>query len=505
MAEAEAATAPPGHGLGGLFKNSAVYLLGNLASRIVGFLAIPIYARFLSPSQYGIIELIELSTQVVAIAFGMQSIGTVMTRLYHDQTTIGQKNEVVSTGLIATALVSALVAVGAVLMAPPLAQAILHSADNTPLLQAAFAAMFFSNLVEVILVYERIREHARFFFFYSMIGLLLTLSLNIWFIGYLGAGVWGFVSSKLIVTGLGSLYLLWRAFRAVGWNWRRSLVRPFFRLGLPLSIASISFFSIHFSDRFFLTAEVSLADLGRYALAYRFAFLVSVLVSDSFGKSWNVNFYRHVGLAGWREQFGHIAKYLIFAECSAGLALCLAAPQLFHVMVPPSFYPPVLLLPLLVLAYVLRDVGDFFRNLLLINKRTARIGRLVFAGAVLNTALNFALIPWLGLYGAAFATLVTWTVYMAVFWIDAAREHQIPTHPFAALMLLLLATAILLSRHAISVETEIGQVLLDFAWLALFGALSVPWYFSATERAEVFGRLAARLRRLLSRRSSKPI
>ena len=476
---------------GGLFRSSGIYLLGNLASRIVGFLAIPIYARFLSPTQYGIIELIELSTQVVAIAFGTQAVGTVMTRLFHDQDSDANRNAVVSTSLIATALVSAVVAVVAMLAAAPLSRAILHSTDNTPLLQAAFGAMFFSNLVEVILTYERIRDRARFFFWYSMVGLLVTLGLNIWFIGYLGAGVWGFVSSKLVVMGGGSVFLLWRAFGAVGWSWRGSLMRQLVHLGLPLSVASLSFFAIHFSDRFFLTAAVSLADLGRYALAYRFAFLVSVLVSDSFGKSWNVNFYRHVGLAGWREQFGHVARYLIFAECAAGLALCLTAPELFRIMVPPSFYPPALLLPVLVLAYVLRDVGDFFRNLLLINKRAVQIGRLVLAGAALNTALNFALIPVLGLYGAALATLATWTVYMVVFWVVACREHQIPSRPFSGLLLLALAGGVLAGRYAIPVPGLLGQTALDLGWLLLFTVTALPWYFSAADHAGMRLRAAA--------------
>lgn len=483
MAQADAFT--------GLFQRSGIYLLGNLASRIVGFLAIPIYARFLSPTQYGIIELIELSTQVVAIAFGMQTVGTVMTRLFHDQDKDAEKNAVISTSLIGTALVSAVVAVVAILAAAPLSQAILHSADNTRLLQAAFGAMFFSNLVEVILTYERIRERAKFFFWYSLVGLLLTLGLNIWFIGYLGAGVWGFVFSKLVVMGGGSMFLLWRAFSAVGWSWRGGLMRQLVRLGLPLSVASLSFFAIHFSDRFFLTAAVSLADLGRYALAYRFAFLVSILVSDSFGKSWNVNFYRHVGLPGWREQFGHVARYLIFAECAAGLALCLAAPELFRVMVPPSFYPPALLLPVLVLAYVLRDVGDFFRNLLLINRRTAQIGRLVFGGAALNTALNFVLIPVLGLYGAAFATLATWAVYMVVFWVVACREHEIPSRPFSGLGILTLAGGILAGRYAVPASGVFGQVLLDVGWLLLFAAVALPWYFSAADRAGVRRKFAS--------------
>lgn len=72
------------------------------------------------------------------------------------------------------------------------------------LLQAAFLAMFFASTVEVVLVYERMRGHARFYLADSLVTLYLSLAPNILFIGGLDAGMWGFVSSKLI-TSIGAL------------------------------------------------------------------------------------------------------------------------------------------------------------------------------------------------------------------------------------------------------------------------------------------------------------
>ena len=99
-----------------LLRASSLYMLANVASRAVGFLAIPFYSRFLSPAEYGLIELIELSTQLVAIAFGLQSIGPAMTRLFHDQGTLERQREVVSTGVVSSALLSALIAASHLLL-----------------------------------------------------------------------------------------------------------------------------------------------------------------------------------------------------------------------------------------------------------------------------------------------------------------------------------------------------------------------------------------------------
>ncbi len=469
-----------------VLKDSTLYLVGNVASRGVGFLAIPFYARFLTPAQYGIIELIELSTQIIAIAFGLQSIGQALSRLFHEQRTPDRQRDVVSTGIIANVMLSGVVTLAAILAAAPASAAIFHSADHTSLLRAALVAMFFANLVEVALVYQRIRERARFFLAYSLVTLLVNLGLNIYFIGFAGAGVWGFVCSKLIVTTGGSAYLLWHIGQEVGWRWRGEYVPAFVRFGAPLALSGLAYFAIHFSDRFFLNSAVSLAELGKYALAYRFALLVSVLVGDSFAKSWNVTFYRYAGEAGWRDRFARVAKYLVFVLCATALGIAVLGPELLGVMVPPAFYPPALLLPILLLSYVVRELGDFFRNLLLINKRSGRVGQIALGGALFNCVLNSVLIPRYGLYGAAVATLATWVAYMLVCWLLAHREHRVPVRAESIVAIFLLTVVIYGAAAACRLPPSTQQAVIDVAWIGLFVVLCLAFYFSAPERGGIY-------------------
>lgn len=483
-----------------VLRDSTFYLLGNIASRILGFVAIPFYSHYLSPAQYGIIELIELSTQIVALTFGLQSIGAVLSRLFHDQDTREKEASIVSTSVLSTAMLSALIAAGGVMAAGPLSRAVFHSAEQASLLQVAFIAMWFANMVEVVLVYERIRQRARFFFYYSICMLVANFSLNIYFIGFVGAGVWGFVYSKLIVTAIGSAFLLFRTLREVGLHWQKAYLPQFIRLGLPLLAASVSAFVIHFSDRFFLANAVTLAQLGQYALAYRFAFLVSVFVGESFNRSWSVTLYRYAQEEGWRVRFAQVAAYLVFALYLTGLAISLMAPELFSFMVPQSFYPPYLLLPLLVIAYLFRETGDFFRGLLLINKRAQTIGTVTFSGAAVNLLLNIALIPSFGIYGAALATLGTWAIYMGVCWVIAWREHRVPVSILAFAKINLFALMIFAAGDWLRVETTPIQIAVDCLWIGLFIALCIMFYFSSEERKEIQYAFVAQAARMVRAR-----
>ncbi len=480
-----------------VLQHSTLYAFGNIAGRIVAFLAIPFYSRFLSPAQYGLIELIELSTQTVAIAFGLQAIGTALTRLFHDQTSPESERSVVSTALIGTAMLSACITLVSVASAGAISRAVFHTDAWTTLLQAAFIAMFFASMIEVALVYERMRDNARFYLAYSLVTLGLNLGLNILFIGGLDAGVWGFVSSKLVVSVGGAGFLAWRLRRDVGWHWNGAYVPEFVRFGAPLIVSGLSYFAIHFSDRFFLTSAVTLAELGRYALAYRFALMVNSLVGDSFAKSWNVSLYRHTSDSGWREQFARVAAYFAFVVATTGFAVAMFGPELLRVMVPESFFPPALLLPVLVLAYVLRDIADFFRSLLLINKRSVWVGKIALAAAALNLLSNMLLIPAYGTYGAAWATLLTWSAYLVVCWVVADREHRLPIRILPYARLLALMIAVYAAAAAFRAEGFVLQTTLDGAWVMLFISLGVLVFFSRTERRRAVGQFGGFLARML--------
>ena len=478
-----------------LLQDSSLYLLGNIASRLVGFLAIPFYSRFLTPAQYGLIELIELSTQTIAIALGLQAIGAALSRLFFDQKTAEGEREVVSTSLIATAVLSAVVTIAAIAGSGQLSLLVFHTDEWANLLRAAFLAMFLSNMIEVVLVYERMRDHARFFLAYTLITLAATLGLNILFIGVFDFGVWGFVSSKLLVCTLGCLFLFFRVQRDVGFVWRGQYVPELVRFGAPLVLSSLSYFAIHFSDRFFLSSAVSLAELGRYALAYRFAILVSALVGDSFAKSWNVTLYRYIDRADWREQFARVAAYFTYILFVTALGIALFSPELLRVMVPKTYFPPPLLLPIIIVSYLAREIGDFFRTLLLINKRSGLVGRIAAGGAVLNIAANIVLIPRFGIYGAAIATFITWFAYMVVAWAVANGEHRLPVNTVAYLRLTVLLVAIYTLATLSRVHSIPVQLVLTTAWIAAFMLVAFGIFFAPAERRGALGLVGSLLLR----------
>src|SRR2546430_17645172 len=79
-----------------LLRHSAIYGLGSIVARVLGVLLLPLYTRYLSPSDYGLIEtLVALSAVLTAlVAQGMKS---AFFRFYFDSAEPTRRHLVVRT------------------------------------------------------------------------------------------------------------------------------------------------------------------------------------------------------------------------------------------------------------------------------------------------------------------------------------------------------------------------------------------------------------------------
>ena len=469
-----------------LFKQSSIYLIGDTARRTVGFLMIPLYTRFLSPTEYGVIELIELFITVVTVLFGTLAISDAMVRIYHEYTEGKERSGVVYTAAVGMIVISLLAAAVGILLSRTISEAVFRSPDYADVISIAFVAMVFGNLTELGLVYQRMRQRAVFFVTFSLVQLAALLGMNIYFIVVARMGVRGLLLSKLICMAASAVVLLFIVLRDIEWKFHLDAARRMASFGGPLLISSASLFVIHFGDRFFLSRYANLDEVGVYALAYKFGFLVTYLVGEPFGRVWSVSLYDYVKRSDWKEHFARVAVYLTFCLFLAGLGLSLLIDQTLAVMSSAAFHAGAQLVPALAFAYVAREIGDFFRGVLFIDKRSRTYSVITFGCAICNLALNAWLIPTFHAAGAAAATLATWVIYMLCCWIIASRKHEIPFRARSVVLLATVAVCVLIITKGASQIPFPLQWLTDSLLILLF--VATAWgagYFPVQERARV--------------------
>src|SRR6185295_11727432 len=85
-----------------LGRHALIYGSGFLLARAAGFLLVPLYTRFLTPADYGVIELLDLTAFFVGtfVALGMEQ---AVMKFYHAYDEPADRHRVISSAILFTA------------------------------------------------------------------------------------------------------------------------------------------------------------------------------------------------------------------------------------------------------------------------------------------------------------------------------------------------------------------------------------------------------------------
>jgi len=89
-------------------RHVSIYALGSIIRQLVGFIMLPVYTSYLSPSDYGVVSLLVVMVSLCEVLIGAR-FGQAMPKFFYEQADSEWRNTVVSTALLVTACISVLV------------------------------------------------------------------------------------------------------------------------------------------------------------------------------------------------------------------------------------------------------------------------------------------------------------------------------------------------------------------------------------------------------------
>src|SRR5512133_3327203 len=167
-----------------LLKHSTIFGLGNVLSKLIGFVMIPFYTHYLVPREYGTLELLDLGIGVIGLILSVWITGPVL-RYYYDYDDQAERNSVISTALIGAVIIAAIVATICYLLAPSIAGLVLKSRGEFYYVRIASISLFFSCCSMVGWSYLRAKQQSTVLVAMDLLTLIVALSLNIYLIAFL--------------------------------------------------------------------------------------------------------------------------------------------------------------------------------------------------------------------------------------------------------------------------------------------------------------------------------
>jgi O-antigen/teichoic acid export membrane protein len=408
-----------------LIKHSGIYGAGVVLSRSIGFFLIPLYTRYLSPADYGVLELLDLTVSLTMLFTSMGVFAAVF-RFYAMYESPEEKKEVISTALLFNASVALLMALGMNLVASPLASAVLGDSSYAPLIRVVAFTLFFSNIAGVPEAYWRAQGRTVLFVTVGLVRAILTACLLVLAVAVLKKGVEGVVVANLVASAVSGLTLSGIVLYDVRIRIAKAKLIAMLRYGVPLIAESLAAFILAYSDRFFLRKFASLSEVGIYSLGYKLAGIVSILVAIPFGQSWSWQQFELAKREDATALFAKVETYLLMGGLCVALAVSVLAPDLLRIISPIEYWRAASIVPWIALSYLLGIISYMASTGIYIRRETTRIAAIAICTAGVNLALNFLLIPRYGSTGAAIATALSYALNLFLTVVAAQRIYPIP-------------------------------------------------------------------------------
>ncbi len=388
-------------------KSSGIFFVGNVLSKAIVFFMLPVYTKYIVPADYGYYDLSITYITVISSMFFFDVWTSVM-RFMYDSSNRDYKYRVIQSGWHIFGLSSlGYAALGTVLLC------------FTDIRYLGWILLYglVSNIQSMYDFITRGFGKNVAFAVSGILNTLITVLLNLVFIVKLGYDFSALYISAIIgnAVQVAFLEIQIRVLSKSRFQKRdRALTKQMFRYTLPLCVNSVSYWLLTSFNRVVINANMGNAANGIYAIGNKFGAIIS-LVTGCFIYAWqDVSFSRSVDDESNGSFYSKACRqYLLFL--GVGTALLLPVLNiLFPFLVDPSYGEAKGTIPLFLLVAIAAAYSTFVGNIFYALKDTKIIFQSMVVSCLLNLALCYPLIRWLGLNGANLAIFLSFLLNIAI-------------------------------------------------------------------------------------------
>jgi O-antigen/teichoic acid export membrane protein len=408
-----------------LIGHTMTYGLGNSSTRLIGFFLIPVYTRYLTPADYGVLALVGVLDQILFILMNMgQSNALFRTYFAHDNPE--DRNTVLTTSLWLIVLAVLPIGLLALLLSQPLAWLLTGDTGYAPWVMLGVGAVAFKTLGRLPFAVMRAREKSRGYagFSFARTGVALVLALV--FVVGLHFGGRGVLLSQLVAELAMCAILIPLTLRGLPLRFSRRDAGDLLGYGVYLVPSGLMNFLLHLSDRYFLKYYSTLAAVGIYALGYRFGEMIAFAMA-AFQLAWIQFLFANRKSPDAPVLYARVFTYVLASAGALWLGLALFSEEIVTIMAAPAFRDAHRVVPWVAGAFLLEGLAAAGNVGMPLHKKVKYRPAIMAVIAALNLALNFMLVPRLGAIGAAIAIFASMAVKL---FLELAVGYQLFAVPY---------------------------------------------------------------------------
>ena len=415
-----------------LGRDTFFYGSMNLVAKVVSLALLPLYTRFFTPAEYGIMELL-LTVSALLTRLLSAGVDSALLRFYNEYEA-QERRRLVFSGLLYMTAVGIPFGLFLTGFSGSLSVLLFGSSDHSALVALMFVTIPFIMIGWIPQDLTRLEFKKRSYnflmtggnVFYAIAVLILLLLFH--------KGLWGVMFSHFLKATLFALLGIILVRRNLFPKIDLAALKKLLTFGAPLLPAAIALWVSNSSDRFFLLRLASLDSVGVYSVANRLAW-VQWFVFSSFQLAFTPIAYSIYKKPETVSLFRRVFLYYIAFSSLLGIGISTFSLNLLHLLTPEAYHPAHQVVGVLSLSVILHGAFYIFGIGISIAKRTKYFAYSYLTGAAVNIGLNLLMIPRYGAMGAAIATVISFAT-VALLGAHWSRRFYPLKLPFGRLILI---------------------------------------------------------------------
>jgi O-antigen/teichoic acid export membrane protein len=465
-----------------LIKNTTIYALGDIIPRLIGFVSLPILTRYLSPSDYGIVNYVN-TLNTFLLALGFLSINTYYLVFYY-RCEDGEEQKKLLGNLSSFVILLNVVLVLIFLLFGKYFFSLLGSKiDFFPFIVIGIFINFFNIFSVLPAALYRLLEKPLPLTILNISRGVITLILTLVLVIYFHFTALGVLYAALIVNFIFAFVFLYTVRNHIIWNLCFKQIKVVLAFTLPLLPGSIAYYLTTISDRILIDKYLSLNDLGIYSTAATIALILNIF---SFGayKAFEPFIFKNWGSEDFIKIFESIRNGFVYVLLIGVLFLSVFAKEFFLIMTAAQFHGAYWYVPMIIVGVYSSSLSMLYGTIITAKGKTKINSFVSIIGATISVTLNVFFLPKFGLITAAIVSSLALTVmlFISIWYSQLNVSHSKPLFS-----LLVVAIAIYTLVYVITIdEIFLSIVVKTIVSLIVIAGISVILSINPMKQVRAF-------------------
>ncbi len=390
-------------------ENFLIYGLGGMLSKLIPLVMLPIITRIMPDASY--VGISDLSNTIVqfgsAIAiFGMYD---AMYRMFFEREDEDFKKNICSTTFIFSGLMSILVCIIMIFARDIIARYFFGDIKYSNLVFIASFTTLISATNQIVSAPTRMQNKSKIFLVTNTLSSILSYAIAMVLIltrhYVIAFPIAALIAGIIIECAFWMQNNNWFQFQ----RFDKGLLKQLLVIAIPLIPNFLIYWVFNSSDKLMITNIIGVGAAGVYSVGSKLGH-ISQLIYTAFAGGWQYFAFSTMKENDQIRSNSKIFEYLGVISFSTTVFICAWSNLIYRILFVGDYVAGYVIAPYLFLAPLLQMLYQVACNQFIVVKKTWPSMIILSMGAVINVIINFAMIPRIGIEGAAIATLIGYIV-----------------------------------------------------------------------------------------------